>query len=355
MHADPPPSQSVPSPTRRNDSARLSFLAADVGGTHARVGLMRAEHTSVGAGASTARPLHYRAYACADYAGLAEILQTFLAEVAATHPHDATVEGAAIAAAGQVQPDGTLVSANLPWPVSRRMLRERLRLERLELINDFEAVAHATPAFAAVDALLLSGPQTTAPGPVLVVGPGTGLGAALWIPDGDRARVVATEAGQASLAPGDATELALLGQLMQQHAHVPAESVLSGPGLLRLYVAICGLHGAEPTHRTPEAISAAALAGHDAQALASLHTFCAWLGGTVGDLALQTGAQCVYLAGGILPHIRPFLAQSRFALRFCDKGAMRATLAQVPVRLIEHGQLGVIGAATWYLHGSRAH
>jgi glucokinase len=28
---------------------------------------------------------------------------------------------------------------------------------------------------------------------------------------------------------------------------------------------------------------------------------------------------------------------------------MRAYLQQVPVRLIEHGQLGVIGAAGWFL------
>jgi glucokinase len=32
---------------------------------------------------------------------------------------------------------------------------------------------------------------------------------------------------------------------------------------------------------------------------------------------------------------------------------MRAYLQQVPVRLIEHGQLGVMGAAGWFLEERR--
>jgi glucokinase len=28
---------------------------------------------------------------------------------------------------------------------------------------------------------------------------------------------------------------------------------------------------------------------------------------------------------------------------------MRAALERIPVRLVEHGQLGVLGAANWYL------
>ena len=57
----------------------------------------------------------------------------------------------------------------------------------------------------------------------------------------------------------------------------------------------------------------------------------------------------VFLAGGILPQILPLLLTSTFAERYFNKGVMRPYLQQVPVRLIEHGQLGVIGAALWYL------
>ena len=49
------------------------LLAADVGGTHVRVGLVQA--------LAPEALLHYRKFACADYPGLAEVLRAFLATV----------------------------------------------------------------------------------------------------------------------------------------------------------------------------------------------------------------------------------------------------------------------------------
>ena len=103
-------------------------------------------------------------------------------------------------------------------------------------------------------------------------------------------------------------------------------------------------------YRAPTQITAAALAGSDALARESLEVFCGLLGSAVGDMALLYGVHGgIYLAGGILPQIREFLMQSTFVERFLDKGPMRTALEQIPVRLVEHGQLGVIGAASWYL------
>ena len=62
----------------------------------------------------------------------------------------------------------------------------------------------------------------------------------------------------------------------------------------------------------------------------------------------------IYLAGGILPQIREFVLQSTFVERFLNKGPMREALERIPVKLVEHGQLGVIGAANWYLSGAGA-
>ena len=38
----------------------------------------------------------------------------------------------------------------------------------------------------------------------------------------------------------------------------------------------------------------------------------------------------------------------RGAERFLDKGPMAKALQRIPVKLVEHGQLGVIGATRWY-------
>ncbi|WP_244479145.1 glucokinase family protein [Stenotrophomonas terrae] len=315
------------------------LLAADVGGTHVRIGLVQP-------GAHPAAPLQllaYRQYRCADYPDLSTILAQF--------PIDRSeVRECAIASAGYALPDGTVISANLPWPLSCNRIRDDLGFEAVHLVNDFEAVAHAAAHIDAGQSLLLSGPADAAEGPVLIVGPGTGLGAALWIPNGSRSMVLATEAGQASLSASTALEMAVLQQMLQGRSHVAIEHALSGPGLLNLYNALCVVRDRAAVHRSPDAISAAACDGSDPLAVETLQLFCAILGSTIGDMALLYGAQGgIYLAGGILPKISQFVLNSNFAERFLNKGPMREALQRIPVKLVEHGQLGVIGAASWYL------
>ncbi|WP_246194119.1 glucokinase [Pseudoxanthomonas jiangsuensis] len=315
------------------------FLAADVGGTHVRIGLIRAERGAA---------LQVRAYAkfrCADYAGLADIIEEFRAGLDGSARAGVVV----IASAGYPLLDGTVIAANLPWPLSPARIREQLQLQAVHLVNDFEAVAHAVAHLDASEVQRVCGPERVAAGPLLVLGPGTGLGAAVWIPAGPRAVVLATEAGQAALAVSTELEMDLLRQMLTQRSHVPVEHALSGPGLLNLYLALCALRGATPAHAHPSAITAAALAGDDPLARESLEAFCGLLGSAVGDMALLYGVRGVYLAGGILPQMREFLMQSSFVARFLDKGPMREALEGVAVKLVEHGQLGVIGAASWYL------
>ena len=328
-----------PSPKLTTTASAAPLLAADVGGTHVRIGLVQP-------GSHPAAPLQllaYRQYRCADYPDLSTILAQF--------PVDRSeVRECAIASAGYALPDGTVISANLPWPLSCNRIRDDLGFEAVHLVNDFEAVAHAAAHIDASQSLLLSGTADAASGPVLIVGPGTGLGAALWIPDGSRSMVLATEAGQASLSASSALEMAVLQQMLQGRSHVAIEHALSGPGLLNLYNALCVVRDRAAVHRSPDAISAAACDGSDPLAVETLQLFCAILGSTIGDMALLYGAQGgIYLAGGILPKISQFVLNSSFAERFLNKGPMREALQRIPVKLVEHGQLGVIGAASWYL------
>ena len=82
----------------------------------------------------------------------------------------------------------------------------------------------------------------------------------------------------------------------------------------------------------------------------ALEVFCALLGSFCADAAIMLRASGgVVLAGGILPHIETFLATSDFAPRFRRTGAMRSFLERVPVRLIDHGDLGIVGAGCWSL------
>jgi glucokinase len=320
------------------------LLAADVGGTHARVGLVsRRPH-----GASPVTVLRYQRYACAEWPGLAAVLRHFVSGLEGTAPIDQCV----VASAGYVLGDA-IVNDNLVWPVSIRETRESLALERLAVINDFEAVAWATQFLTDADTLpVIEASVPRQDGPVLVMGPGTGLGSAVLLPGQPQASVLATEAGQIALAPGTEREIEILRLLARERSHVSFEHALSGPGLRHLYRAISTLRGTPPALVEPNAITHAALLRSDAAAVETLEVFCGLLGSFAGDLALLYGARGgVFLAGGILPQIRQLLLASSFAERFFNKGVMRPFLQQIPVRLMEHGQHGVIGAAGMALAG----
>lgn len=318
------------------------FLAADVGGTHARVALVRA------AGQRDIEVLAYRKFTCAEFGKLSELLRVFIEQDVKT-----PVSRCVIASAGQVI-DDVIVNDNLAWRVSLKGLRDALDLDDVALLNDFEALGYAIDNIEESDTLLLCGPSERCDGPVVVVGPGTGLGAAVRLSGPQGVHVLATEAGQMDLAPGTAREREVLARLAPTDGYVAYEKVLSGPGLLNLYNALCSLRGQAPRLKSPEQVTAAAEAGSDADAIEALGMFCALLGSFVGNLTLAYMASGgVYLAGGVLPQIRKALRKSRFVDRFLNKGGMREFLLRVPIRLIEHGRHGVLGAAHWYLDGTQ--
>jgi len=308
-------------------------IVADVGGTFAR--LAWADRDGGVAATQTVRR-----FRCADHASLATILSAF-AGARSLSDVDAVV-----AIAGILQGD-TLVNANLPWPVGCEATRREAGLASLQLINDFEAVALAIPHVRADALTVLHGAEEPATAwPALVLGPGTGLGAALRFADGQRP-VLASEVGHAALSAGTALELDVLRLLLGRWPHVDNERVLSGTGMIHLYRALCELQGAVPQWPDTERLLAAAHQGSDPLALQAVDVFCGWLGSLVGDLAITFGARSVYLAGGVSSHIAPFLPGSPFVQRYLNKGVLGEVLQQVPVWRVEHGELGVLGAAAW--------
>jgi glucokinase len=323
-----------------NGSSVGAFIAADVGGTFARLGLAQD-------GQGMPEVIGQRRYACAEFPSLAAVLRRFGEELQAEGLGGPPV-AAVVAIAGVLQGD-TLLNSNLPWPVSVAGTRTGAGLDRLELINDFQALAWALPQVSQTQMTALHGPEVGQAGlPALLLGPGTGLGAALLVSDPSGYRVLPSEAGHATLTAGNPLEMEVLQGLQQQFAHVDAERILSGTGLMTLYGALCQRAGVAPRFRLPAELVAAADAGNDRLARECLDVFCGWLGSFAGDLAITFCARSVYLAGGIAGHISHYLQRGGFMQRFLDKGVLAPALREVPVFCIDHGWLGVIGAAAWH-------
>ncbi len=314
----------------------IHTLAADVGGTNARLAWVEVD----AAGHSAPMVLSAKTYRCADFSGLPAIIERFLVE------HSGRPAALALACAG-LKHGREVINRNLPWRLMLDPLESLAGDAPLHLSNDFEALARAT-RWVAADAgvCLFAGGAGETHGPVLVLGPGTGLGAALRVPVGGAEVVVPTEGGQAGFAPATELEVAVLDLLRVELGHVCTEAVLSGPGLLRLYRALGRLRDQVAALDSPEAVSSAAVAAEDELAVEAVRVFWGALASACGNSVLGLGAfGGVLLAGGILPRLMPLFNAEDFGRRFCDKGGLAPVLAQVPVRLIEHGQLGIVGAA----------
>lgn len=312
----------------------MSCLLADVGGTRTRFALLTDGEVgpieSVRTGA---------------YASIHDAVHHFLNGQAAS----TVVDQAVIAAAGPVA-GGRCKLTNARWIVDAQGLRQALHLRSVRLVNDLEALAWAVPHFAADDLVAVGDGSAVGGEPVAVIAPGTGLGLACYLP-GASSRVVASEAGHATLAATDAGDATILSMLRQRFGHVSAERVLSGAGLMNLQATLAMEESRESGTATPEEIVRGAVYG-SAGDTAVLELFCDFLGSFAGDIALTFGARGgVLFGGGIAPHILPVLAGSSFRSRFAAKGRFSDYVAQIPTAVIVRPEPTFVGLAALAARG----
>jgi len=181
----------------------------------------------------------------------------------------------------------------------------------------------------------IGGKQPPTDAPVALLGAGTGLGVSGLIPTGEHWIPLQGEGGHVSLAPGNDHEAEILHHLWRRFGHVSAERVLSGPGLVNLYDAICAIRGCPARDYGPADITHHALNDSDTSCAETLQMFCALFGSVAGNLVLTLGAVGgVYIGGGIVPRLGEYFTRSQFRARFEDKGRYVAYLAPVPAYVI---------------------
>src|SRR5690606_28555031 len=125
---------------------------------------------------------------------------------------------------------------NSDWRIPRFTIAETLGLDRLLLLNDFGAVAHAVSVLGADELEPIAGPAALPDeGVVSVLGPGTGLGVALFSRRAGKVAVIETEAAHIGFAPLDPEEEELSDALVERYGRASVERIVSGPGLIDIY------------------------------------------------------------------------------------------------------------------------
>ncbi len=329
-------------PTTSAPAAYPRWLG-DIGGTNARFGWQERASAPIS---------HVQVLPCAEHASLAVAGLAYLQAQGLPTP--------ACAAFGIANPvtGDQVAMTNHHWKFSISAAREALGLQRLLLLNDFTALALALPQLPPEHRRQV-GPGQAAPQAALgLIGPGTGLGVSGLLPLGyqDKWLPIAGEGGHVTLSASNAQEYAAIEQLRQRYGHVSAERVISGPGLVDLYHALCELkdgQGREIT--TPAEVIERAEALPRSTAQEALDMFCGLLGSVAGDLALTLGARGgVYIGGGIVPRLGARFDRSPFRQRFESKGRFKTYLAAIPTWVIQspvspalHGAAQALNLTQW--------
>ena len=325
----------------KNPEGDLFVLAGDIGGTKTNLGFFRQGKT---------RPVAkvIETYSSREAPNLESIIARFLRK------HQVLVQSACFGIAGPVI-NGRCQTTNLPWYVAEDKIKKRFEWAHVSLINDLTATAHAIPLLSSRELFRLNKTKSRKGQNLALVAPGTGLGKALLIFRDGEYVPVPSEGGHIDFSPNTEAEIKLWRYLHKRFGHVSVERILSGPGLVNIYLWLKDTG----RHRIPtwlaknmeemdpaRAITEAALDGKHPVCVAALNMFVSIFGAVAGNLALiamTTGG--VYLGGGIPPKILPKLKESMFMQAFTNKGRFSEFLEKIPVRVILNEQAALLGAA----------
>ena len=238
----------------------------------------------------------------------------------------------------------------IPWTIDAHELGKYFGIDRVRLLNDFEAIAYSVPFLSSGELKPIGLPAPISLDKddfmVGVIGPGTGLGCVglkrfrkQYIP-------LPSEGSHSGFAPETGVQIEILAILRERFERVSAERLVSGQGIENLYRALSRLHDEKRGQLAAAEIFAAAGDGSDERAGEAVELFFEILGQVAGDLALTLGAEDgIFIAGGIAQRYPDKLANSGFRSGFEHKGRHRSLLERIPTQLITHPQPGLLGAA----------
>jgi glucokinase len=309
----------------------MSSIVSDVGGTNARFAL------AAGAGAGLSDIWTAK---CADFPTIEAAVEAYRETLGAAK--SARLDAMAIAVAGPVNAE-TVDVTNNHWLFNKHDLLSGLSLRRLLVINDFTAQALAqTDPRDNGNVEILPG-ESDENAPLLVIGPGTGLGVSALIPSANGPIPIEGEGGHVSFSPRNDDERALDAFMRRHSAHVSAEHFVSGGGLENIHHFMADRAG-QPAGMTAPEIGERAIA-EDGLCRDAAMLLLGILGTVITDNVLTLGCwRGVVISGGIVPKLAPLIAHSPFAERMRKTGLTAHLMEMIPVWMSVDPYAGLRGA-----------
>jgi glucokinase len=305
------------------------LLVGDIGGTNARFAVAPAP------GAPLSPVVRLRT---ADFATLPAAMAHLLSGFAVP-PRSVILCGAGPLIAGRLK------LTNAPWVLDAPALAAA-GFEAGLILNDFEAQALALPAIPAQWLQPIGPDRGAVSGPRVILGPGTGLGIGALLHFEGRYVPISSESCHMDFGPVGAEEEAIWPHLERVFGRVTTESVMSGPGLVRLHRARHLARGEPGPALDSAGVVLGALAdpaGEEARTVALFLQLIARFAGDMAITFMATGG--VTLAGGILPRLLPLLDARAFRASFENKQPVARLAQAIPIWLVLQPEAVLAGMA----------
>jgi glucokinase len=315
------------------------LLAGDVGGTKTLIGLFDRHERRPQA-------IAMHSYVTNEFSSFTAILDAFARDM----HQPFSVTAAAVGVAGPVF-GRTARLTNITWDIAADEITARFGADRVQLLNDLEAMAYSVDVLEHDEVLTLQTGEARRDGNAAVIAAGTGLGQAFLHRVNGKLRPVPSEAGHADFAARSDREIELVRMLRDRYGRAEVEQVLSGPGLLNLHRFThrgteCPIVDDLSAANAPAMVSQGGLSGRCQFCVEALRMFVSAYGAEAGNLALRSVASSgLFVGGGIAPKILPAITNGSFMDAFRAKAPMTELVSRVPVKVILNSEAGLLGAA----------
>jgi glucokinase len=306
-------------------------LVGDIGGTKARFAIVPVGSSEL---------MSIKTLYCEKFETVQQAIQFYLSSI-----KDIQISSACIASAGTVHLD-TFKPANNDWLINKFDVSSVLNNIQVGWINDFNAQALATTTLSDNDIVTIKAGIKQPDRLRLAIGPGTGLGVCGLISSSSGWVSVPTQGGHSDLAANTSLEIEVFTLLQKKFGHVAVERVLSGPGIVNLYEALCQINGKDILFHSPSEITTAAINPNpDHLSKQTLHLFCQIFGSVTGSMALTTGSLGgIYITSDLIRNFLDFFISSEFVQNFENKGRMKYYMTDIPIYFSKKENMGLIGA-----------
>jgi glucokinase len=307
-------------------------LVGDIGGTNARFALVVPGESEL---------INIKTLSCNKFETIQDAIKSYLSSI-----NDVQIKSSCIASAGTTHLD-VFKPANNDWVINKANVSAALNYIEVNWINDFSAQALATSTLTKDDVIVVNKGNAQANRVRLIIGPGTGLGTCGLTKSSSGWAPLPAQGGHSDFAPNSDLEIKILTILKKQFGgHVAVERILSGPGIVNLYKALCQINEKDVLFKSPSEITSAAIKSNPDQiAEETLQLFCRIFGSITGSIALTTGCLGgIYITSDLVRNFLDFFIQSDFLKSFEDKGRLKYYMTDIPIFISKKSNMGLIGS-----------